>query len=1589
MNKKIPEKNTTFLIVSFCLFVLFAGFYSVIADPGDPCANSWEDCTMVSDTDTDGFHFTGDNPQDPGICTETYYDCIITMDTSYCGGTPIGSNQRQDECSGDTLTEYYEGAHACSSTAYDCGIDGGEAGTDRCDPNADCPTSNCNYDDWSCKTNSWGGYCGVDDRDLDTSSAYCNDCNARGQPVYWNIGGEVDRSTCCGDESGQYRNTRSCASWCSSDSGDDACCNAQNKCVYNSNCYSTQTCYSDDAYCNAGTWYDSDYNSNYCDTCAGGGRWSLGGEASPYECCGDEDWEHVITEHSSTDAPAGYNSGDTACCDAGNKCADDDTCTASGSARGSIPSRAWCSATYWYGGDASTAACSAITGGANNWNLGGEVAATACCGDDSSEYRRTCSVSGNTPESFSCSGDTEVCCNTSSDCVDDGGCYADGYCRNDAVCVNGAWQDQDNGDVRCAQCQGSGHWYLEGDASSWPNDLCCEDDSNEYIETCSDMSPQGDCGSDTTACCDAYDDCVDQNGDCRTIGECYGSGVFGNSYCGAVTASASGWYDPDISQSRCKASCDITPGDGGIGYNLGGEIDATTCCGDDAGEYYTIEKGATDAPADYKNGITACCGSGKCSYNYECIASGQTSSPAIPNRAYCSSGTWEGGDDSQTACNAIVGAGRWSIGGIANCCGDDSGEYVRSRACDGYACTTSAADDACCDQTTDCVYSSVCYNSGDALPGVSGATCVSGTWRDTTAPVTSIAPNGGDYTGYNTTQFTLTCADTGGSGCDKTYYKIISSTDSCGTTGYTVKNAGSVQDSVTCPFGQTCDLKVCYYSNDNANNVESVKQSNAFHLETNACQGKQCGEACWYVTGICDANNGNCYPSGGCLLTCVTPSPGANAERVWVNSNCGRTGAYKCAASSICSASLTSCTLGGASTQVTGDWSSYVYPAGSYGVGYTMAISLSGVTRSPSGFTILSECKIVEPNGYSLYFNNWGMDVTYSYVFKANDPEGLWSVDYCGLWSDFVPAPGSGWNLKFDNTDRQFYLDKSGPAITINHPKQGDIYNLDFPVSATVTDTYSAVGNVYYRWENSSSTGAWVQMAKSGNDYTANFDVDLVSDGIYSVRVNASDAVGNVGQAVVTNVMVDRQPPNITTFTPVPGWYRTNFEVKARVTDNQGLSMVRYHWENATNNGTWISMTLDAYSNYTATFIVTSVSSGNYTFRIWANDTMGNIAQQTVLRVGIDHISPSSQMTQPAKGSFVMSKLFNIAWTGSDAHSGVRCYYVTFWYCDKTSGICAEDQYNVTFPDGKCTKLNTFGFDTAVQTWWVNDPNNYTYFFKAIALDNAGNYEVKSNWETNVTIYIPKLVTFYVTENSTKAQVRNGGKVANNRKVIISVNAKEGITENLNITVYYSNHTLGKTSSWLSISCMNTRSCNASITINVTEAQNIMEVDYYIFAENASTKEFLPPNAPAGYFYYLVYYHPLCNFLAFDEFRMVLGSIELVAIEIRNIQNAYDNITLQLLSSFGKFVETSSPTQSIVLNPMEEKTIYARIISQASDFDLMLVGSSQSDLWLTDQDTIRVMVGFPPNFSELSDAAAMVLVLLAGLIYFGFVRTRP
>ncbi len=396
-----------------------------------------------------------------------------------------------------------------------------------------------------------------------------------------------------------------CTDYCNDNAGNS--CGNCGTIDCDGNCVGEGVCAPGTTQCNSGNYLvcsntcnwnnvDADYSSAAC-SCESTGLWNLGGEITT--CCGDDAAEFRIVETHSTDAPSNFWQSTDACCDANTDCADANTCTTSSLARGVIPQRAYCLNSIWYGGDYSSAACTAVAG-ASRWQIGGEI--SDCCGDDLGEYRIVETAGADAPSNFT--QGTDACCTSSSKCVEDNVCSPPATTRGTipqkAYCENSVWYGGDYSNAACDAIVAPGYWNIGGDILT-----CCTDDLNEFVIEEQDSLSSPTCGSclwdgvNSNACCDDTHDCVDDDlcfddhtlglGFRRNLGE-------SNDFNDEEICHDRGWHDPDESPYYCGVAGFTWLATGEIGpFTQYTGLHSLSCCGDDVGYEFIIYPEADEA----------------------------------------------------------------------------------------------------------------------------------------------------------------------------------------------------------------------------------------------------------------------------------------------------------------------------------------------------------------------------------------------------------------------------------------------------------------------------------------------------------------------------------------------------------------------------------------------------------------------------------------------------------------------------------------------------------------------------------------------------------------------------------------------------------------------------------------------------------------------------------------------------------------------------------------------------------------------------------------------------------------------------------
>ena len=282
--------------------------------------------------------------------------------------------------------------------------------------------------------------------------------------------------------------------------------------------------------------------------------------------------------------------------------------------------------------------------------------------------------------------------------------------------------------------------------------------------------------------------------------------------------------------------------------------------------------------------------------------------------------------------------------------------------------------------------------------------------------------------------------------------------------------------------------------------------------------------------------------------------------------------------------------------------------------------------------------------------------------------------------------------------------DTTPPTVTIDEPENNSVVGGIVTIQVTSSDenpdtTWLTIdGNTVATWSGAGT-------------FTYDWDTTSYSDGGHQIIAYANDTAGNVGSYSIA-VTVDNSPPSVTIDQPQNESY-VKGTVTIQVTSNDSHP-----------NMTWLKIdgnTVDSWSGsgtFTYSWDTTSYSDGEHQIIAYANDSVGNIANYSIV-VTVDNTPPSISITNPQNNSLV-SGTVNIQVSSSDQN-----------------------------PDTTWLEIN----GTIVQTWdgdgtftYSWDTTGYTdgiYEIIAYANDSAGNvknykiYVEVDNTAPSVTIDSP------------------------------------------------------------------------------------------------------------------------------------------------------------------------------------------------------------------------------------------------------------
>ncbi len=420
--------------------------------------------------------------------------------------------------------------------------------------------------------------------------------------------------------------------------------------------------------------------------------------------------------------------------------------------------------------------------------------------------------------------------------------------------------------------------------------------------------------------------------------------------------------------------------------------------------------------------------------------------------------------------------------------------------------------------------------------------------------------------------------------------------------------------------------------------------------------------------------------------------------------------------------------------------------------------------------------------------------------------------------TDLFRLPNSTYYWRADANDgtdttnsatRQFTVgtaagpDTTNPSVVLNSPADAASTSSPVTFNTTVTDS-GGVANVTLYIDGVANT---TNTSGVSGEYT--FSKSLSSGG-HNWSILAYDTSGNSNQSATRTLTIsagDTTAPSVTLNTPTAGWYNSNFVVNATVTDDTAVSTVQYRYENSSTNGSWVSMTNPSGNLWNATFSVSSVADGNYTFRINATDNSANSnSTVTVANVAIDDTSPTSLSfvsPTPASGSNQSSTSYTVNLTFTETNPN-----------------------NCLFDDGSTNQSMTRIGSACNIT--LSGQSDGTKTYRVHVNDSAGNLVVSDSRTVTIDSSNPAVTARSTTYPGSQTSATNGQTVTLNATVTDATTGVQTVTVNAQDLGCSSTLALNKQGSSTSY----TNTCQLSSATSGTKSLTVTATD---FASNSNT----------------------------------------------------------------------------------------------------------------------------------------------------------
>lgn len=239
-----------------------------------------------------------------------------------------------------------------------------------------------------------------------------------------------------------------------------------------------------------------------------------------------------------------------------------------------------------------------------------------------------------------------------------------------------------------------------------------------------------------------------------------------------------------------------------------------------------------------------------------------------------------------------------------------------------------------------------------------------------------------------------------------------------------------------------------------------------------------------------------------------------------------------------------------------------------------------------------------------------------------------------------------------------------------------------FKVSATASDPNgNGIKEVQLWYKRAEAPSYALYATDSTSPYDFNFDSATTGgNGVYEFYSIATDWADNVEDAASANdtwTNVDSHAPTLAITAPTEGQQLASSTVAVSWTGSDAGSGIAKYEVQLDASG-WVDKALATSHSFT------SVSGGSHLISVRATDNVGLATTKTV-NVTLDLQSPTLVITAPTEGQLSANPTIAVAWTGSDAGSGIAKYEVQLDASGWVDKALATAHDFTSVPDGSHT----------------------------------------------------------------------------------------------------------------------------------------------------------------------------------------------------------------------------------------------------------------------------------------------------------------